>query len=45
LSAEAEEFLLLEAVIMVRLVKTQQAGKDLACGTVIFKVCRLAMAL
>jgi hypothetical protein len=27
------------------LVKTLQAGKDLACALMIFKVCKLAMAL
>jgi hypothetical protein len=35
----------LEAVAKERLVKTQQAGKGLAGAVVIFKVCRLAMAL
>jgi hypothetical protein len=34
LSAEAEEPPLLEAVAMERLVKVQQAGKDLACPVV-----------
>jgi hypothetical protein len=45
LIVEAEEFPLLEAVTWERLVKTQQAGKDLACAVVICKVWRLAMAL
>jgi hypothetical protein len=36
--AEAEESPLLEAVTRKRLVKTLQAGKDLACGLVISKV-------
>jgi hypothetical protein len=45
LSAEAEESPLLEAVTRERLVKTQQAGRDLACAVVICKVWRLAMAL
>jgi hypothetical protein len=41
LSAEAEESLLLEAVTIERLMKTQ----DLACAVVIYKAWRLAMAL
>jgi hypothetical protein len=45
LSAEAEESPLLEAVTRERLVKTQQAVKDLSCAVVIRKVWRLAMAL
>jgi hypothetical protein len=45
LSALTEEFPLLEAVNRERLVKTQQAGKDLARAVVIFKVWRLAMEL
>jgi hypothetical protein len=45
LSTEAENFPLLEAVTRERLVKTQQAGKDLTCAVVIYKVWRLAMAL
>jgi hypothetical protein len=45
LSAEAEEFLLLEAVTRERLVNTQQAGKDLACAVVICKMFGLAMEL
>jgi hypothetical protein len=44
LRAEAEGCPLLEAVIRKQLVKTQQAGKDLACA-VICKAWRLAMAL
>jgi hypothetical protein len=39
---EAEEFPLLEAVDRERLVKKQQAGKDLAGAVVIFKVWILA---
>jgi hypothetical protein len=45
LSAEAEESPILEAVTRQLLVKTQQAGKDLACVVVICKMWRLAMAL
>jgi hypothetical protein len=45
LSVEAEESPLLEAVTRERLVKTEQAGKDLACAVVICKMWRLAMAL
>jgi hypothetical protein len=45
LSSEAEESPLLEAVTRERLVKTQQAGKDLACAVVILKVWRSAMEL
>jgi hypothetical protein len=45
LSADTEESPLLQAVIRQRLVKTQQAGKALACVVVICKVCRSAMAL
>jgi hypothetical protein len=44
-SAEAEESPLLEAVTRERLVKAQQAGKDLAGAMVIGKVWRLATAL
>jgi hypothetical protein len=40
-----EESPLLEAVSRERLVKTQQAGKDLECAVVICKVCRLAVTL
>jgi hypothetical protein len=36
LNAEDEESPLLEAVARERLVKTQQVGKDLACGVVIY---------
>jgi hypothetical protein len=43
--AEAEESSLLEAVTRERMVKTQQARKDLACAVLIGKVWRLAMAL
>jgi hypothetical protein len=42
---EAEESPMLEAVTGQRLVKTQQAGKYLACAVVICRVWRLAMAL
>jgi hypothetical protein len=38
LSAEAEEYPLLEADAKERLVKTQEAGKDLACALVICKL-------
>jgi hypothetical protein len=42
---EAEESPLLEAVARVRLVKTQQAGKGLACAVVNCEVWRLEIAL
>jgi hypothetical protein len=45
LSAEAEESPLLEAITREKLVKTQQAGKHLACAVVIYEVQRLAVAL
>jgi hypothetical protein len=45
LSAETEEYPLLEAVTRELLVKTRQARKDLACAMVICKVWRLAMTL
>jgi hypothetical protein len=45
LSEEAEESPLLEAVTRERLVKTQQAGKDLACALEKCKVWWLAMAV
>jgi hypothetical protein len=45
LSAEAEEFPLLEAVIREGLVKTQQARKCLADAVVICELWRLAVAL
>jgi hypothetical protein len=45
LSPEAEDTPLLEAVARERLVKTQQAGKVLACAAVICKLWTLAMAL
>jgi hypothetical protein len=45
LNAEVEESPLLEAVTRERLVKTQQAGKDLPCVVTIFKVWRSAMPL
>jgi hypothetical protein len=45
LSMEAEGSPLLEAISREWLVKTQQAGRDLACAVVICKVWRLAMAL
>jgi hypothetical protein len=45
LSAEAGESPLLEIVSREWLVKTQQAGKDLACAVVICKVWRLEMAV
>jgi hypothetical protein len=44
-STEAEESPLLEAVTRKRLLKIQQAGKDLAGVAVICKLWRLAMAL
>jgi hypothetical protein len=42
---DAEEYPLLEVVAGERLVKTQQAGKDLAGAMVICKAWRLAMTL
>jgi hypothetical protein len=42
---EAEEYPLLEVVTRERLLKTQQAGKDLVCAVVICKVWKLATAL
>jgi hypothetical protein len=42
---EAEESLLLEAVVMKRLVKTQQAGKGLAVAVMICELWRLAVTL
>jgi hypothetical protein len=45
LGAENKESPQLEAVARERLVKTQQAGKDLACAVVICELWRLAMAL
>jgi hypothetical protein len=45
LSAEAEEFPLLEAVTKDRPVKTQQAGKSLAGAVVICELWSLAVAL
>jgi hypothetical protein len=45
LSSESKESPLLEDVTRKRLVKTQQAGKDLEGAVVICKVWRLAMAL
>jgi hypothetical protein len=42
---EAEESLLLEAVIRERLTKTQQAGKDSASAVVICELWRLAVVL
>jgi hypothetical protein len=42
---EAEEFLLLEAVTRERLVKTQQAGKDLVDAVVFCEMWRLAEVL
>jgi hypothetical protein len=45
LSEEAEETPLLEAVTREQLVKTQQAGKDLAGAVVISEVWRLVMGL
>jgi hypothetical protein len=44
-STEAEESLLIEVVTREKLVKTLQAGKDLACAVVICKLWRLAIAL
>jgi hypothetical protein len=45
MSAEAEEFPLLEAVTRERLVKTQQTGKSLVGAVVICELWRLAVAL
>jgi hypothetical protein len=45
LSADAEEYPLLEAVTRQRLVKTQQAGRDLACAVVTCKIWRIATAV
>jgi hypothetical protein len=45
LSTEAEESRLLVPITRKRLVKPQQAGKDLAYAVVICKVWTLAMAL
>jgi hypothetical protein len=45
LSVEAEESPLLETVARERLVKTQQARKDIAAAVVICKLFRLLMAL
>jgi hypothetical protein len=45
LSVEAEKSPVLEAVSREWLVKTQQAGKDLACAVVICKAWRLVMVL
>jgi hypothetical protein len=45
LSAEAEEFSLLEAVTRERFVKIQQAGKGLADAVVICELWRLAVVL
>jgi hypothetical protein len=45
LNMEAQEYQLLEAVTRKRLVKTLQAGKDLACARVIFKVWKSVMVL
>jgi hypothetical protein len=42
---EAEEFALLISVIRKRLLKTVQAGEDLADAEVICKVWKLAIAL
>jgi hypothetical protein len=42
---QTEESSLLEAVVRERVVKAQQAGKDLAGAVVIFKVWRLVMAV
>jgi hypothetical protein len=42
---EAEESPLFEAIARERLVKTQQAGKDLVGAQVICEVWRLAVAL
>jgi hypothetical protein len=43
--AEAEESPLLEAVNREKLMKTQQAGKEVECTVVICKLWRSAMAL
>jgi hypothetical protein len=45
LSGEVEESTMLKAVTRERLVKTQQARKDLVCAVVIWKVWRFSMAL
>jgi hypothetical protein len=45
LSEEAEDSPLLEAVTRERLVKTQQAGTDVACALVICTLWRLAAVL
>jgi hypothetical protein len=45
LKVEAEESPLIEAVTREQLMKTQQAGKDLACAVVICKVWILAVML
>jgi hypothetical protein len=45
LSADAEEYPLLEAVTKERVMNTQQAGKDLTCAVVICELWRLAVAL
>jgi hypothetical protein len=45
LSAEGEESPLLETVTRERLVKTQQAGKDLACAVVMCEVWKSEMSL
>jgi hypothetical protein len=45
LRAEAEEFLLLEAVTRERLVKIQQVVEGLASASVICELWRLAVAL
>jgi hypothetical protein len=42
---QSEESPVLEAVARERVVKAQQAGKDLGGAVVIFKVWRLAMAV
>jgi hypothetical protein len=44
-NTETEEFPLLEAVTMKRLVKALQAGKDLACAVVICEVWKSAIML
>jgi hypothetical protein len=44
-SAEAEEYPLLVAVTREQRLRTTQAGKDLACAVVIFKMWGLAMSL
>lgn len=45
LSAEDEEFSLLEVSTRERLVKTQQVEEGLASTVLIFKVCRLTITL